>query len=86
MFASALPERLMQSMGKLYRGRPMRVKSRKELLATIKPQHWKHLRADNGDLPEGWDVPQGLPPLISLWDTEVRSQESGDEEARMAVL
>ena len=30
----------------------------KELLATIKPQHWKYLRADNGDLPDGWEPPQ----------------------------
>ena len=42
-------------MGKIYRGRPMAVKSRKELLATIKPAHWKHLRPDNGDLPDGWE-------------------------------
>jgi radical SAM superfamily enzyme YgiQ (UPF0313 family) len=53
MFASALPEGLMQRMGKLYRGKPLRVKSRKELLETIRPQHWKYLRADNGDLPAG---------------------------------
>lgn len=52
MFASALPEWLMEKMGKIYRGRPMKIKTRAELLATIKPQHWKHLRADNGDLPE----------------------------------
>jgi hypothetical protein len=53
MFASALPEGLMQRMGKLYRGKPLRVKSRKELLETVRPQHWKYLRADNGDLPAG---------------------------------
>ena len=33
-----------------------KVKSRKELLAGIKRQHWKYLRADNGDLPEGWNA------------------------------
>ncbi|HOQ44572.1 MAG TPA: radical SAM protein [Bryobacteraceae bacterium] len=54
MFASALPESLMQRMGKLYRPKPLKIKSRKELLATVKPQHWKYLRADNGDLPEGY--------------------------------
>ncbi len=53
MFASALPERIMEKMGKIYVGKPIRVKSRKELLATVKPQHWKHLRPDNGDMPEG---------------------------------
>jgi hypothetical protein len=52
MFSSALPEWLMARMGKIYRGRPLPVKSRKELLATIRPQHWKYLREDNGDLPE----------------------------------
>ncbi|MBL8290941.1 MAG: hypothetical protein JNN08_03840 [Bryobacterales bacterium] len=59
LFASALPEWLMAKMGKIYMGRPMTVKSRKELLSTIKPQHWKHLREDNGDLPDGW---QKAPP------------------------
>jgi len=55
MFSCALPEWLMVRMGKIYGGRPLPVKSRKELLATIKPQHWKYLRQDNGDLPEGWE-------------------------------
>ncbi len=41
-------------MGKIYVGKPLKVKSRKELLATIQPQHWKYLRADNGDLPDGF--------------------------------
>jgi radical SAM superfamily enzyme YgiQ (UPF0313 family) len=52
-FASALPERVMASMGKLYAPRPLRIKTRKELLATIKPHQWRFLRADAGDLPEG---------------------------------
>lgn len=54
LFAGALPESWMGRLGKIYRGKPMVVKSRKELLASIKPQHWKFLRADNGDLPEGF--------------------------------
>jgi len=56
MFTNALPERLMEKMGKIYRGRPVKVKSRKELLLTIKPQHRKYLREDNGDLPDGWEA------------------------------
>jgi radical SAM superfamily enzyme YgiQ (UPF0313 family) len=52
LFANAVPERLMERMGKIYVGRPLQVKSRRELLATIKPQHRKYLRADNGDLPD----------------------------------
>ena len=56
LFAGALPEWLMVKMGKIYQGRPLTVKSRKELLATIKQPHWKHLRPDNGDMPDGWDA------------------------------
>ena len=52
MFASALPESLMGRMGRIHIGRPIAIKTRKELLATIKPSQWKYLRADNGDLPE----------------------------------
>ena len=57
LFASALPEGIMARLGKIYRGRPLTIKSRKELLATIKQPHWKYLRPDNGDLPEGWNAP-----------------------------
>jgi hypothetical protein len=53
MFTGILPERLLAKMGRIYRGRPLEVKSRKELLASIKPQHWQYLRHDNGDLPDG---------------------------------
>lgn len=65
LFANALPEWLMARMGKIYRGRPLRIKSRKELLATIKPQHWKYLREDNGDLPDGWE-PHRPGPLLHV--------------------
>jgi len=66
LFASALPEWLMARLGKIYRGKPMAVKSRKELLATIKPQHWKYLRRDNGDLPDGWKAPPDSDPPTPL--------------------
>jgi radical SAM superfamily enzyme YgiQ (UPF0313 family) len=59
MFASALPESLMTRMGKLYAPKPMAIKSRKELLATIKPHHLQYVRTDTGDLPDG---PATLPP------------------------
>jgi radical SAM superfamily enzyme YgiQ (UPF0313 family) len=61
MFASALPERLMYRLGVLYAGRPLRVKTRAELLASIKPHYWQFLPPDCGDLPsarasmEAWD-------------------------------
>jgi hypothetical protein len=41
----------MQRMGKIYRGKPLKVKSRRELLASLKPRDWPYLRADNGDMP-----------------------------------
>lgn len=55
MFASALPEGVMERMGKIYMGKPLKVKTRKELLASIRPNQWKYLREDCGDLPEGWE-------------------------------
>jgi radical SAM superfamily enzyme YgiQ (UPF0313 family) len=51
MFASAFPESLMGKMGKIYLGRPLRIKSRKELLETVRPNQRKFLRADTGDVP-----------------------------------
>ena len=58
MFASALPEKLMDWMGKIHVGRPFHVKTRKELLQTIRPHQWQYLREDNGDLPEGGPTPK----------------------------
>jgi hypothetical protein len=55
MFASALPESLMVRMGKLYRGRPLAIKTRRELLATIKPNQRQFVRPDTGDLPDDWN-------------------------------
>lgn len=55
MFSSALPESWMAKLGRIYVGKPMKLKSRKELLSAIKPHFWKHLRPDNGDLPDGWE-------------------------------
>jgi hypothetical protein len=52
MFASVFSEERLAKMGKIYPGRPLRTKTRKELLASLKPHHLQHLRADNGDLPE----------------------------------
>lgn len=52
MFASALPESWMIKMGKIHGGRKLNVLSRKELLCKIRPQQWKFLRPDTGDMPE----------------------------------
>ena len=57
MFASVAPERLMARIGKLYMGRPLTIKSRKELLATVKAHQRQFLRADAGDLPDDFTAP-----------------------------
>ena len=58
MFASAMPESLLGTLGRIHIGRPFPVKTRKELLATIKPHQWQYLREDNGDVPEGESAPK----------------------------
>lgn len=63
MFTSALPEKLMEKMGKIYTGKSIKVKSRRELIASLKPQHVQFLRSDNGDLPEGY-TPLALPRTL----------------------
>ena len=42
----------MARKGKIYPGKPLEIKNRKALLATIRPQLWKHLPADAKDVPE----------------------------------
>lgn len=54
MFSGILSEKRLEKMGKIYIGKPMETKSRKELIATLKPKMLKHLREDNGDLPENF--------------------------------
>ncbi|MFH1573603.1 MAG: radical SAM protein [Acidobacteriota bacterium] len=51
MFAGAASESRLGQMGKIHAGRPLRIKSRRELLETVKPHHWRYLQPDNGDLP-----------------------------------
>ena len=50
-FCSALPHGIMTRLGKIYPGQPLEIKTRAELLASIKPVYWQHLRSDCGDLP-----------------------------------
>ena len=57
MFANALPEKVLAKLGKIYYGKPLKTKNRKELLATLRKSYWKYLREDCGDLPEGWTPP-----------------------------
>jgi len=49
-----MSEKMMSRLGKIYVGKPIKVKSRKELIAGLKPHYLQYLRADNGDLPEGY--------------------------------
>jgi radical SAM superfamily enzyme YgiQ (UPF0313 family) len=57
MFASALPESVMGKLGKIHVGGPLPIKTRRELLATVRPHHWQYLRSDTGDVPEGGPAP-----------------------------
>jgi hypothetical protein len=57
MFAGTISEKMLARMGKIYVGKPLKVKTRKELLSSIKPKFWKHLREDAGDLPDEYVAP-----------------------------
>ena len=65
MFAGALPEAMMARLGKIYLGRPLRIKTRKELLETVKPSQYRFLRPDTGDMPAGWAPPQAREAFIA---------------------
>jgi hypothetical protein len=52
MFSGAISEKRLERMGKIYIGKPMTAKNRRELLETLNPKMRKFLRADCGDLPE----------------------------------
>ena len=64
MFASALPESVMARLGKIHVGRPLAIKSRKELLETVKPSQRRFLREDTGDLPELSVVREAIRPRV----------------------
>ncbi len=58
MFSGAISEKNLQRMGKIYVGKPLKIKTRKELIASLRPNDLQFLRADNGDLPDGYTPPQ----------------------------
>jgi radical SAM superfamily enzyme YgiQ (UPF0313 family) len=66
MFANAMPEGVMSAFGKIYKPRPLKIKSRKELLETIKPQHRRFLREDNGDMPDMSATPPAGSTLLNV--------------------
>ena len=57
MFSGLLSEKMLARMGKIYPGRPLKTKSRRELIASLKPRYLQYLRPDNGDLPAGYTPP-----------------------------
>jgi radical SAM superfamily enzyme YgiQ (UPF0313 family) len=59
MFSSTIPEKHLAKMGKIYLGKPLKTKTRKELIASIKPHYWQYLRRDNGDVPDAVVAPRG---------------------------
>jgi radical SAM superfamily enzyme YgiQ (UPF0313 family) len=68
MFSGALSEKTLERMGKIYIGKPLQTKTRRELLASIRPHYWRYLRADAGDLPEGPAPPlPAAKPAPLLW-------------------
>jgi len=69
LFSSLLPEKLMARIGKIYYGKPMKTKSRRELIAGLKPHYWQYLRADNGDLPDGFTPPS--PPTSQVSENDL---------------
>ena len=58
IFSIIVPERILALMGKIYVGKPLKTMTRRELIASLKPHYWQYLRADNGDLPEGYTPPE----------------------------
>ena len=52
MFAGLAPETILRGMGKIHIGEPLVTKSRRDLIASLRPNYLKYLRSDNGDLPE----------------------------------
>jgi radical SAM superfamily enzyme YgiQ (UPF0313 family) len=52
MFAGVAPEKVLERIGKIHVGKPLVTKGRRELIASLRPNYLKHLRADNGDLPK----------------------------------
>jgi len=51
MFSGVVPEWIMYATKRLYKGRPLPIKTRAELLASINRNYWKFLREDTGDTP-----------------------------------
>jgi hypothetical protein len=62
MFSGALSEKRLERMGKIYMGKPMKTKNRRELLETLNPKMRKYLRSDCGDMPA--DLPAEMATAV----------------------
>ena len=58
MFSGAISEKNLERTGKIYVGKPMKTKNRKELIASVRPHYWQYFRSDNGDLPDNYTPPR----------------------------
>lgn len=56
MFSGAISEKRLEKMGKIYVGKPIKTKNRKELLTSLKPKMRQYLRPDTGDMPDDMPV------------------------------
>lgn len=65
MFSGAISEKNLKRMGKIYLGKPLKTKTRKDLIANLRPHYLQYLRADNGDLPEGYTPPPKKQKVMS---------------------
>jgi Radical SAM superfamily len=81
LFAGVMPEWLMAKLGKIYLGKPLTIKTRKELLATIKPAMRRFLRADTGDIPDDFASP---PPAAEEQRSFIALTPQFSREARAA--
>lgn len=61
MFSGIVSEKRLERMGKIYIGKRLKAKTRKELIASLRPNYLQFLRADNGDLPDGCTTSSGPP-------------------------
>ncbi|HKZ02782.1 MAG TPA: radical SAM protein [Pyrinomonadaceae bacterium] len=69
MFSGSISEKNLQRMGKIYTGKPLKTKTRKELIASLKPKDWEFLRPDNGDLPVACTPPPSAPAIAAMATT-----------------